>query len=35
VVGPRTGERFRIDEPDLLRWVHIAEVESARRAGLA
>jgi uncharacterized protein (DUF2236 family) len=35
---PRTGERFRIDEPDLLRWVHIAEVESflttARRAGL-
>jgi uncharacterized protein (DUF2236 family) len=37
-VDPRTGERFRIDEPDLLRWVHIAEVESflttARRAGL-
>jgi uncharacterized protein (DUF2236 family) len=35
---PRTGEEFRIDEPDLLRWVHIAEVESflstARRAGL-
>jgi uncharacterized protein (DUF2236 family) len=35
---PRTGERFRIDEPDLLRWVHVAEVESflttARRAGL-
>jgi uncharacterized protein (DUF2236 family) len=35
---PRTGERFRIDEPELLRWVHIAEVESflttARRAGL-
>jgi uncharacterized protein (DUF2236 family) len=35
---PRTGETFRIDEPDLLRWVHIAEVESflttARRAGL-
>jgi uncharacterized protein (DUF2236 family) len=25
---PRTGERFRIDEPDLLRWVHVAEVES-------
>lgn len=36
---PRTGEEFRIDEPDLLRWVHVAEVESfvttARRAGLA
>jgi uncharacterized protein (DUF2236 family) len=35
---PRTGERFRIDEPDLLRWVHVTEVESflttARRAGL-
>ncbi|MFY1685335.1 oxygenase MpaB family protein [Micromonospora sp. WMMD730] len=34
-----TGERFRIDEPDLLRWVHVTEVESfvstARRAGLA
>jgi uncharacterized protein (DUF2236 family) len=37
-VDPITGERFRIDEPDLLRWVHVAEVESflstARRAGL-
>ena len=37
-VDPETGERFRIDEPDLLRWVHVAEVESflttARRAGL-
>jgi uncharacterized protein (DUF2236 family) len=35
---PRTGERFRVDEPALLRWVHVAEVESflttARRAGL-
>lgn len=35
---PRTGEKFRVDEPDLLRWVHVAEVESflttARRAGL-
>lgn len=35
---PRTGETFRIDEPDLLLWVHITEVESflstARRAGL-
>jgi uncharacterized protein (DUF2236 family) len=35
---PRTGEEFRVDEPDLLRWVHVAEVESflstARRAGL-
>jgi uncharacterized protein (DUF2236 family) len=37
-VDPRTGETFRIDEPDLLRWVHVAEVESflttARRAGV-
>ncbi|MEV0897905.1 oxygenase MpaB family protein [Actinoplanes sp. NPDC049802] len=37
-VDPRTGERFRIDEPDLLRWVHVAEVESflttAVRAGV-
>lgn len=35
---PRTGETFRIDDPELLRWVHVAEVESflttARRAGL-
>ena len=37
-VDPGTGETFRIDEPDLLRWVHVAEVESflttAVRAGL-
>jgi uncharacterized protein (DUF2236 family) len=37
-IDPRTGEWFRIDEPDLLRWVHVAEVESflttARRAGV-
>ena len=35
---PRTGKGFRIDEPDLLRWVHVAEVESflttAVRAGV-
>jgi uncharacterized protein (DUF2236 family) len=35
---PRTGAEFRLDEPDLLRWVHVAEVESfvtiARRAGI-
>jgi uncharacterized protein (DUF2236 family) len=34
---PRTGEVYRIDEPELLRWVHVTEVESfittARRAG--
>ncbi|MFG1674214.1 oxygenase MpaB family protein [Micromonospora sp. NPDC049282] len=34
-----TGAEFRVDEPDLLRWVHVTEVESfvstARRAGLA
>ncbi|WP_027347091.1 oxygenase MpaB family protein [Hamadaea tsunoensis] len=33
-----TGEEFRLDEPDLLRWVHVTEVDSfvttARRAGL-
>lgn len=38
-VDPATGERFRVDEPELLRWVHVTEVESfvstARRAGLA
>ena len=37
-VDPRTGEQFRIDEPDLLRWVHVAEIESfvttAVRAGV-
>ncbi|WP_043513030.1 MULTISPECIES: oxygenase MpaB family protein [unclassified Actinoplanes] len=37
-VDPRTGESFRIDDPDLLRWVHVAEVESflttALRAGV-
>ncbi|MFI2709362.1 oxygenase MpaB family protein [Micromonospora sp. NPDC018662] len=36
---PGTGAEFRVDEPDLLRWVHVTEVESfvttARRAGLA
>ncbi|MEV6372891.1 oxygenase MpaB family protein [Micromonospora musae] len=35
---PISGERFRVDEPELLRWVHVTEVESflgtARRAGL-
>ncbi|MGH3738487.1 MAG: oxygenase MpaB family protein [Micromonosporaceae bacterium] len=35
---PDTGEEFRVDRPDLLRWVHVTEVESflstARRAGL-
>ena len=37
-VDPATGERFRIDDPELLRWVHVTEVESyadtARRAGV-
>jgi uncharacterized protein (DUF2236 family) len=35
---PFTGEEFRIDEPELLRWVHVTEVESfittARRSGV-
>jgi uncharacterized protein (DUF2236 family) len=34
---PRTGERFRVDDPDLLLWVHCAETWSfldvVRRAG--
>ena len=34
---PDTGKEYRIDEPDLLRWVHVTEVESfvstAWRAG--
>ena len=36
-VDPRTGEPYRVDAPELLRWVHVTEVESfvttARRAG--
>jgi uncharacterized protein (DUF2236 family) len=36
---PFTGEEFRVDDPDLLRWVHVTEIESfldtARRAGLS
>jgi len=36
-VDPDTGETFRVDSPELLRWVHVTEVESfltvARRAG--
>ncbi|GAA2844109.1 oxygenase MpaB family protein [Crossiella cryophila] len=35
---PATGEEYRVDSPDLLRWVHVAEVESyvdaAMRTGL-
>lgn len=35
---PDTGERFRVNAPELLRWVHVGEVDSyaqtARRAGL-
>jgi uncharacterized protein (DUF2236 family) len=38
-VDPRTGDFFRVDEPHLLRWVHVCEVESflttAVRSGLA
>ena len=37
-VDHHTGETFRVDEPHLLRWVHITEVESfvttAKRAGM-
>ncbi|GLW12148.1 hypothetical protein Misp01_72760 [Microtetraspora sp. NBRC 13810] len=35
---PDTGERYRLDDPDALRWVHVGEVDSylsvARRAGV-
>lgn len=35
---PDTGEEYRIDEPALLRWIHVSEVDSfvttARRSGL-
>ena len=35
---PFTGEEFRVDDPELLRWVHVTEVESfltvGRRAGV-
>lgn len=27
-VDPVTGQRFRVDEPDLLLWVHVTEVDS-------
>lgn len=37
-IDPHTGRAYRVDEPDLLRWVHCCEVDSvvttARRAGL-
>ncbi|MQY14925.1 hypothetical protein SRB5_51010 [Streptomyces sp. RB5] len=37
-VDPDTGERYRVDEPELLLWVHCAEIDSylhvARRCGL-
>ncbi len=36
-IDPATGERYRIDEPELLLWVHCAEVDSylqvLRRSG--
>ncbi|MFC7217731.1 oxygenase MpaB family protein [Streptomyces polyrhachis] len=37
-LDPATGERYRVDEPELLLWVHCAEIDSylhvARRCGL-
>ncbi|WP_326549535.1 oxygenase MpaB family protein [Micromonospora sp. NBC_01813] len=36
---PATGTEFRLDDPDLMRWVHVSEAESildtATRSGLA
>lgn len=36
-VDPDTGERYRLDEPELLLWIHCAEIDSylhvARRSG--
>jgi uncharacterized protein (DUF2236 family) len=38
VTDPATGERYGVDEPELLLWVHCAEIDSylqvARRSGL-
>ncbi|GAA3445754.1 oxygenase MpaB family protein [Planomonospora venezuelensis] len=38
-LDPDTGERFRLDDPEALRWVHVGEVDSylsvARRAGVS
>lgn len=38
-IDPHTGRAYRVDEPDLLRWIHCCEVDSflttTRRAGLA
>jgi uncharacterized protein (DUF2236 family) len=38
-VDPDSGTEFRIDEPELLRWVHVTAVDSfltvARRAGVS
>jgi uncharacterized protein (DUF2236 family) len=38
-IDGETGEEFRVDSPELLRWVHVTEVDSfattAQRAGLA
>ena len=37
-IEPESGRSFRVEDPDLLTWVHVTEVESfltvARRAGL-
>jgi uncharacterized protein (DUF2236 family) len=38
-IDPQTGAEFRLDRPELLRWVHVTEIDSfittAQRAGLA
>jgi uncharacterized protein (DUF2236 family) len=33
-VDPETGDVYRLDEPDLLRWVHCAQVESLASTAL-
>src|SRR5262249_15489610 len=33
-IDPETGDVYRLDEPDLLRWVHCAQIESLASTAL-